>query len=234
MDRRVTPSVHGVLYHVLHTIVPPVAKAVWRPTVRGLDHVPASGPVILASNHLSFADSMVIPIVMPRKVVFLAKSDYFTGTGVKGALSRAYFEGIGMLPIDREDSSAAMSSLQTALDVLGRGEAFGIYPEGTRSRDGRLYRGRTGVAHLALTSGAPVVPVGLADTEKLQPIGSRLPRLAKVSVTFGAPITVGGEYDGIAPGRARRDLTDRIMTAISDLTGQVEAGVYNDRPMLDD
>ncbi len=223
-----------MLYQVLHTVVPPAAKVVWRPVVRGLEHVPATGPVILASNHLSFADSMVIPIVVPRKVVFLAKSDYFTGSGVRGTLSRAWFEGIGMLPVDREDTAAAMSSLQTALDVLGRGEAFGIYPEGTRSRDGRLYRGRTGVAHLALTSGAPVVPVGLTDTEKLQPIGSRLPRLAKVTVTFGAPITVSGEYDGIAAGRARRDLTDRIMTAISGLTGQVEAGVYNDRPVLDD
>jgi 1-acyl-sn-glycerol-3-phosphate acyltransferase len=223
-----------VLYTALHTVVPPVAKAVWRPTVRGVDHVPPTGAVILASNHLSFADSMVIPIVVPRKVVFLAKSDYFTGTGVRGVLSKAWFEGLGMLPVDREDSAAAMGSLQTALEVLGRGEAFGIYPEGTRSRDGRLYRGRTGVAHLALTSGAPVVPVGLTGTEKLQPIGSRLPRLAKVTVAFGAPITVADEYDGVALGRARRDLTDRIMTAICELTGQVESGVYNDRPALDE
>ncbi|RHW28633.1 1-acyl-sn-glycerol-3-phosphate acyltransferase [Nocardioides immobilis] len=221
-----------MLYQALHTVVPPAAKAVWRPTVRGLHHVPATGPVILASNHLSFADSMVIPIVVPRKVVFLAKSDYFTGSGVKGAMSRVWFEGLGMLPVDRDDSAAAMSSLQTALDVLARGEAFGIYPEGTRSRDGRLYRGRTGVAHLALTSGAPVVPVGLVGTEKLQPVGSRLPRLARVTVSFGEAITVTDEYDGVASGRARRDLTDRIMSAIGDLTGQVEAGVYNDRPVV--
>jgi len=223
-----------VLYQALHAVVPPAAKAVWRPVVRGLHHVPATGPVILASNHLSFADSMVIPIVVPRKVVFLAKSDYFTGSGIRGAMSKAWFEGLGMLPVDREDSAAAMSSLQTALDVLGRGEAFGIYPEGTRSRDGRLYRGRTGVAHLALTSGAPVVPVGLAGTEQLQPIGSRLPRLARVTVAFGEPITVADEYDGLAVGRARRDLTDRIMAAIGELSGQVPAGVYNDRPMVED
>jgi len=222
----------AMLYQALHTVVPPAAKVVWRPTVRGLEHVPATGPVILASNHLSFADSMVIPIVVPRKVVFLAKSDYFTGSGVKGAISKAWFEGLGMLPVDRDDSAAAMSSLETALGVLGRGEAFGIYPEGTRSRDGRLYRGRTGVAHLALTSGAPVVPVGLIGTEQLQPIGSRLPRLARVTVAFGEPIAVAGEYDGVASGRARRDLTDRIMTAIGELSGQVPAGVYNDRPML--
>ncbi len=123
---------------MLHSVVPPVAKAVWRPTVRGLSNVPATGPVILASNHLSFADSMVIPVVVPRKVVFLAKSDYFTGPGLKGLASRAWFEGLGMLPVDRDDSKAALASLDTALQVLGRGEAFGIYPEGTRSRDGRL------------------------------------------------------------------------------------------------
>ena len=113
--------------------------------------------------------------------------------------------------------------------MLGGGDAFGIYPEGTRSRDGRLYRGRTGVAHLALTAGVPVVPVGLIGTDRLQPVGSRLPRLAKVTVTFGEPIEVAGEYDGVPLGRARRELTDRIMTAIQELTGQEEAGVYNDR-----
>ncbi|QYJ05738.1 1-acyl-sn-glycerol-3-phosphate acyltransferase [Nocardioides panacisoli] len=218
------------MYRVLHTVVPPVAKAVWRPHITGLHHVPDTGPVILASNHLSFADSVVIPIVVPRKVVFLAKSDYFTGTGLSGAASRAWFGGLGMLPVDRDDSAAAMESLQTALEVLERGEAFGIYPEGTRSRDGRLYRGRTGVAHLALTSGAPVVPVGLTGTQHLQPIGARLPRLAEVTVSFGAPISVGEEYAGVPRGRARRDLTDRVMTAIEALSGQETAGAYNDGP----
>jgi 1-acyl-sn-glycerol-3-phosphate acyltransferase len=219
-----------MMYRVLHTVVPPVAKAVWRPTVIGLEHVPRSGPVILASNHLSFVDSVVIPVVAPRKVVFLAKSDYFTGTGVKGALQRAWFEGLGMLPVDRDDTRAAIASLDTALEVLGRGEAFGIYPEGTRSRDGRLYRGRTGVAHLALTAGCPVVPVGLTGTEQIQPVGSTLPRLASVTVRFGPPISVAGEYDGVPPGRARRVLTDRVMAAIGELSGQEEAGTYNERP----
>src|SRR3954451_15788893 len=176
------------MYGVLHTVVPPLARMVWRPSVTGLENVPRTGPVILASNHLSFADSLVIPIVAPRKVVFLAKSDYFTGTGLKGRLSRLWFEGLGMLPVDRDDRKAALASLDTALEVLGRGEAFGIYPEGTRSRDGRLYRGRTGVAHLALTAGVPVVPVGLSGTEKLQPVGARLPRVVPVSISFGAPI----------------------------------------------
>lgn len=217
------------MYTLLHTVVPPVAKLIWRPTVTGLENVPRTGPVILASNHLSFADSLVIPIVAPRKVVFLAKSDYFTGTGLKGRLQKAWFEGMGLIPVDRDDSRAAIASLDTALEVLGRGEAFGIYPEGTRSRDGRLYRGRTGVAHLALTAGVPVVPVGLAGTERLQPVGSRLPKLVPITVAFGRPIEVAGRYDGVPLGKARRLVTDEIMAAIRLLSGQEEAGVYNDR-----
>ena len=198
-----------MIFRVLQSIVPPLARAVWRPTVVGLEHVPRSGAVILASNHLSFFDSVVIPVVAPRKVAFLAKSDYFTGTGVRGTLQRAWFEGLGMLPVDRDDTRAAIASLDTALEVLGRGEAFGIYPEGTRSRDGRLYRGRTGVAHLALTAGCPVVPI---------------------TVRFGEPIEVAGRYDGVPLGRARREVTDEIMTAIQRLSGQEAAGVYNERP----
>ena len=142
---------------------------------------------------------------------------------------RAWFEGLGMLPVDRDDPQAALGSLDTALEVLRRGEAFGIYPEGTRSRDGRLYRGRTGVAHLALTAGVPVVPVGLTGTEKLQPVGSSLPRIVRVEVVFGEPIEVAGRFDGMPPGKARRILTDEIMTAIQALSGQEPAGVYNDR-----
>ncbi len=219
-----------MLYEVMHTVVPPVARAVWRPTVEGLDLVPPTGPVIVASNHVSFADSLVIPIVAPRKVVFLAKQDYFTGRGLTGALQRGWFTGMGMIPVDRDDTKAALASLDTALAVLGRGEAFGIYPEGTRSRDGRLYRGRTGVAHLALTSGAPVVPVGLVGTENLQPVGSTLPRLADVTVRFGEPLRFASSYAGVPSGRARREVTDVIMDAIQRLSGQEFAGVYNERP----
>ncbi|MCW2791150.1 MAG: 1-acyl-sn-glycerol-3-phosphate acyltransferase [Nocardioides sp.] len=218
-----------MFYSVLHRVVPPVARAVWRPTVTGLEHVPRTGGVILASNHLSFADSVVIPCVVPRKVVFLAKSDYFTGTGVKGALTRGWFAGLGMLPVDRDDRKAALASLDTALEVLGRGEAFGIYPEGTRSRDGRLYRGRTGVAHLALTAGVPVVPVGLRGTEDLQPVGSNLPRIVPITVRFGEPIDFTGRFDGVPSGRARREATDEIMAAVQRLSGQPEAGIYNER-----
>ncbi|WP_395656311.1 lysophospholipid acyltransferase family protein [Nocardioides sp.] len=218
------------MYSVLHAVVPPLAKVVWRPTVTGVENVPRTGAVILASNHLSFADSLVIPIVAPRKVAFLAKSDYFTGRGVRGALQRAWFEGMGMLPVDRDDPKAAIASLDTALEVLGRGEAFGLYPEGTRSRDGRLYRGRTGVAHLALTAGVPIVPVGLTGTERLQPVGARYPKVVPITVRFGAPIEVAGRYDGVPLGRARREVTDQVMAAIQALTGQEEADVYNERP----
>ena len=219
-----------MLYPVLHAIVPPMARAVWRPTVEGIEHVPMSGPVLIASNHLSFTDSVVIPVVAPRKVVFLAKSEYFTGSGVKGRLIRAWFEGLGMVPVDRGDTRSALDSLDVALQVLRRGEAFGIYPEGTRSRDGRLYRGRTGVAQLALTAGVPVVPVGLIGTSELQPAGATLPRLAKVTVRFGEPIDFTGRYDGVPPGRARREATDQIMDAIHALTGQERVAAYNDRP----
>ena len=218
-----------MLYEVVHTVVPPVAKLIWRPHVEGLENVPRTGPVIVASNHLSFADSMVIPIVVPRKVVFLAKEDYFTGTGVKGALMRGWFEGIGMIPVDRDDTASALQSLDIALEVLARGEAFGIYPEGARSRDGRLYRGRTGVAQLALSSGAPVVPVGLIGTERLQPIGARLPRLARVTMRFGPPLDFRGRADGVPLGRARREVTDEVMAAIHRLSGQELAGGYNER-----
>jgi 1-acyl-sn-glycerol-3-phosphate acyltransferase len=218
-----------VLYGVSHRIVPPLLKAVWRPHVIGLQQVPATGPLILASNHQSFVDSIVIPAVVPRPVSFLAKSDYFEGTGVKGRFMKEWFEAFGALPVDRDDSRAALASLDTALSVLAEGGAFGIYPEGTRSRDGRLYRGRTGVAQLALTSGAPIVPVGLRDTEKLQPVGSNRPRLVRVTVTFGEPIDVRGRYDGVPPGKARREITDQVMTEIASMTGQEQAGVYNDR-----
>jgi 1-acyl-sn-glycerol-3-phosphate acyltransferase len=218
-----------VIYEVVHTAIPPILKAIWRPRVLGLQNVPKDGGVILASNHLSFVDSVVIPSVAPRKVVFLAKSDYFNGRGFKGTAQRLWFEGLGMLPVDRDNTQQAIDSLDTALEVLGRGEAFGIYPEGTRSRDGRLYRGRTGVAHLALTAGVPVVPVGLVGTERIQPVGSSYPKIAKVTVKFGKALDFTGRSAGVPLGRARREVTDEIMAAIQVLSGQEPAGVYNDR-----
>jgi len=219
-----------MLYELASSVITPTVKGIWRPKVSGLHHVPKTGGVILASNHLSFADSVVIPVVVPRKVVFLAKADYFNGTGLKGMLMREWFEGLGHLPVDRSDAQSALDSLDVALDVLRRGEAFGIYPEGTRSRDGRLYRGRTGVAHLALTAQVPIVPVGLRDTEKLQPVGSKTPRLVRVTLKFGEPIHVAGRYDHLPTGRARREVTDKVMAAIAQLSGQEVADEYNTLP----
>ncbi len=219
----------GVAYRAIKSVLAVLFRVLWRPTVTGLENIPRRGPVILASNHLSFVDSMVIPLVVPRRVAFLAKSDYYTGSGVKGTLSRWWFEGFGMIPVDRDDTRAAQASLDAALEVLSGGGVFGIYPEGTRSRDGLLYRGRTGVAWLAMTSGAPVVPVALVGTDRLQPVGSRRPRLAKVSVQVGPPVEVEGRFDGVPAGRARRELTDEVMAAIHAMSGQEVAGRYNER-----
>lgn len=220
-----------MIYRIVKFVLATLFRVIYRPTVSGTENIPRSGPLILASNHLSFVDSMVIPMVVPRRVAFLAKSDYFTGTGIKGTLTRWWFTGFDMIPVDRDDHRAAQASLDLALDVLKRGGAFGIYPEGTRSRDGRLYRGKTGVAWLALNAGATVVPVALSGTEKLQPVGFRLPPRARVTVTFGAPLNFKGRFDGVSAARARREVTDEIMDAIHALSGQELAGVYNERPV---
>ena len=201
-------------------------RAVYRPAIEGLHHIPAEGPVLLASNHLSFCDSVVIPLAVPRRTRFLAKAEYFDGPGVKGRLSKAVFSTLGAVPVRRDGGRAAVDALDIGLSVLKDGGVFAIYPEGGRSPDGRLYRGRTGVAHLALTSGAPVVPVGLTGTEAVQPIGARLPRIAPITVRFGAPLDFSTGYGGGRTGRERRRATDSIMAAIRGLSGQEEAGVY--------
>ncbi|QKE83564.1 lysophospholipid acyltransferase family protein [Arthrobacter sp. NEB 688] len=218
-----------VAYRAGHLVIAPASKLLWRPTVTGTHHVPRTGGVVLASNHLSFIDSFAIPIVAPRPVSFLAKSDYFTGPGVGGAVRRGFFETIGAIPVDRHSSRAAQESLDAALEVLRAGRAFGIYPEGTRSRDGRLYKGRTGVAWLALTAGVPVVPVGLVGTDAVQPVGSSFPRRAKVRVSFGPPIHPG-PYAGMPAGKARRLMTDAVMDAIAGLSGQERADTHNELP----
>lgn len=218
-----------VIFRAVRQVLIPLSHAVYRPTIIGKENVPRQGGVLLASNHLSFIDSFCIPLAAPRPVNFLAKSDYFTGSGPGGAFRRELFTAMGAIPVDRNSASAAQESLDSALQVLRAGGAFGIYPEGTRSRDGRLYRGRTGVAWLSLTAGVPVVPVGLLGTEEVQPVGASLPRVAKVTVRFGEPIQPDA-YAGLAAGRARRQLTDDVMARIQGLTGQEPAGVYNDVP----
>jgi 1-acyl-sn-glycerol-3-phosphate acyltransferase len=186
----------------------------------GREHLPADGAVILASNHLSFIDSVVIRLAAPRRVTFLAKAEYFTGRGLRGRLVRWFFTAVGSVPVPRGEHRAAQAALDTAREVLAGGNVFGIYPEGTRSLDGRLYRGRTGVGWLALSSGAPVVPVALDGTDRLQPVGKRIPRPQRVTVRFGRPLTFAGDA---ASARDRRVVTDAVMRSIGDLSGQERA-----------
>ncbi len=185
--------------------------------------------MILASNHLSFADSVAIPLVSPRQVAFLAKAEYFTGSGVSGWVSRTWFTSIGSIPVNRDHARSAQESLDVALAHLHDGGVFGIYPEGTRSRDGRLYRFRTGVAWLALHAQCPVVPVALTGTAALMPVGARLPRVRKFTVEFGKPIDVAQRYAGVPAGRARREVSDEIYRSVLAMGGQDEAGEYNQR-----
>jgi 1-acyl-sn-glycerol-3-phosphate acyltransferase len=213
-----------VFYLLARLVIRQLFHLLFRPRITGRDNVPLTGPVILASNHLSFIDSIAIPTVAPRKVSYLAKAEYFTGTGVSGWLSRSLFSALAALPVERETHRAAQAALDTALAVLQDGGAFGIYPEGTRSRDGRLARGKTGVAWLALTADCPFVPVAVSGTEKVQPVGARYPRPARISITFGKPLTFPEHHGKAGNGRARREVTDRIMEAIAALSGQEKAG----------
>ena len=216
-------------YVLAKWIVGLIFRALWRPRVEGLENVPAEGPVIIASNHLSFIDSVVIPLAVPRRVRFLAKAEYFTGRGLRGRLTALFFHLIDAVPAERTGNRDSMRSLESALGVLREGSAFGIYPEGTRSRDGRLYRGRTGVGWLALTSSAPVVPVGLIGTDRVQPVGARGVRIAPVLVRFGPPLDPAA-YAGLPAGRARREITDEVMARIAALSPQERADVYNEPP----
>jgi 1-acyl-sn-glycerol-3-phosphate acyltransferase len=214
----------GVVYLIARFVLRPLFRLLFRPHVTGRENVPATGPFILASNHLSFIDSMVIPLLAPRRVGYLAKAEYFTGSGVGGWLSRTMFTALGALPVERQTHRAAQEALDTAMSVLREGGGFGIYPEGTRSRDGRLHRGKTGVAWLALSADCPVVPVGVSGTDRIQPIGASWPRPVRCSVTFGEPLTFPGHRGMAGNNRARREVTDRIMEAIAELSGQEKAG----------
>src|SRR5450759_1350075 len=218
-----------MLYVLTRTVVAPVARLIYRPVIEGREHIPRTGALLLASNHLSFIDSFVIPLVAPRRVAFLAKSDYFTGKGLRGLWMRWLFTATGAVPVRRGAHGAAQEALDAALGILKEGHAVGIDPEGTRFRDGRLYRGRTGVAWLALTAGCPVVPVALSGTQDIQPVGSRLPRIRKITVRFGEPLDFS-YLRGAKPGPARREATDAIMAAIHELSGQELVPRYNQPP----
>jgi 1-acyl-sn-glycerol-3-phosphate acyltransferase len=216
-----------VFYWFMKTFVlGPVLKLLFRPWVKGLDNVPAQGAAILASNHLSFSDSIFMPVMVPRPVVFLAKSEYFTGTGIKGRLTAAFFRLTNQLPMDRSGGAASAQSLDAGMDVLKSGSLLGIYPEGTRSPDARLYRGKVGVARLALQARVPVIPVAMIGTDKVQPIGKRVPNIRRIGMIFGEPLDFS-RYYGMEDDRLiQRSVTDEIMYELMRLSGQEYVDEY--------
>ncbi len=207
-------------------VLGPVLRLLFRPWVKGLDNVPAEGAAILASNHLSFSDSIFMPVMVPRPVAFLAKSEYFTGTGIKGRLTAAFFRLTNQLPMDRSGGAASAQSLNAGMDVLKKGSLLGIYPEGTRSPDGRLYRGKVGVARLALQARVPVIPVAMIGTDKVQPIGKRVPNIRRIGMIFGEPLDFS-RYYGMEDDRLiQRSVTDEIMYELMRLSGQEYVDEY--------
>ena len=209
-----------------HIVAGPLLRGIFRPWVSGAENIPAHGGVLLASNHLSFVDSIFLPLIIERNMVFLAKSEYFTGKGLKGWLTKMFFIGTGMLPIDRSGGKAAEASLNTGLRVLAEGQILGIYPEGTRSPDGKMYRGRTGVARMILEAGVPVVPVAMIDTEKVMPIGSKWPKLRRIGIIFGEPLDFS-RFEGMEGDRfILRAVTDEIMYELASLSQQEYVDVY--------
>ena len=216
-----------MFYWVLKTVVlGPLLKLLFRPWVQGEEHIPDEGAAIFASNHLSFSDSIFLPLMVPRRMTFLAKSDYFTGRGLKGKATAAFFKGVGQLPVDRSGGKAGEAALNSGLRVLRRGELLGIYPEGTRSPDGRLYRGRTGVARMALEAGVPVLPVAMIGTDKAQPTGKKLPRIMRIGIRIGRPLSFA-RYEGMEEDRfVLRSITDEIMYELMLLSGQEYVDEY--------
>ena len=204
-------------YLALRAFLTPILLILFRPRVKGLRNVPSTGPVIIASNHLSFSDSIFMPLVVPRKVTFLAKSEYFTSPGTKGFLKKITFHALGQVPVDRSGGRRSEAALITGLQVLAGGACIGIYPEGTRSPDGRLYKGRTGIARLAIESGAPVIPVAMFDTEKIQPTGTVVPKVMPVKMIFGKPLYFTGDSTDL---QLLRQATDEIMSSIQEMSGQ--------------
>jgi len=216
-----------VLYWIMkYFVLGPPLRAIYRPWAEGLDHIPDAGPAILASNHLSFCDSFFLPLVVSRRITFLAKEEYFTGKGLKGRFSAGFFRGVGQIPINRSGGGASDGALDAGMSVLRRGDLFGIYPEGTRSPDGRLYRGRTGVARLALKANVPVLPVAMVDTDLVQPPGQVVPRIAKVGVRVGKPLDFS-RYAGLEEDRfVLRSVTDELMYELMQLSGQEYVDIY--------
>ena len=227
--RVVLDSTEGTLvfYWVLKTVfLGPILRLLFRPWVDGEENIPETGAAIFASNHLSFSDSIFLPLVVPRRMTFLAKADYFTGVGLKGRLTAAFFKGVGQVPVDRSGGKASEAALNSGLRILRRGELLGLYPEGTRSPDGRLYKGKTGVARMALEAGVPVIPVAMIDTDKAQPTGKVIPKVMRVGVRIGKPLDFS-RYKGMEDDRfVLRSITDEVMYALMELSGQEYVDMY--------
>jgi 1-acyl-sn-glycerol-3-phosphate acyltransferase len=210
-----------LFYYLLkYVVLGPLLRLLFRPRIEGLEHVPESGAAIVAGNHLSFSDHFLMPAVLKRRITFLAKAEYFTGPGIKGRLTAAFFRSAGQIPVDRSGKEAGQAAIREGLGVLGKGELLGIYPEGTRSHDGRLYKGKVGVAVMALRAGVPVVPCAMIGTFEAQPPGRVVPRLRPVAIRFGEPLDFS-RYAGMENEKAvLRAVTDEIMYAILSLSGQ--------------
>jgi 1-acyl-sn-glycerol-3-phosphate acyltransferase len=216
-----------VFYWLLkHLLLGPLMKLACHPQVRGAESIPKRGGAILASNHLAVADSFFLPLMIRRRLTFLAKREYFTTPGLRGWLKRRFFSAAGQVPIDRSSGSAAQAALDTGVRLLNAGKLLGIYPEGTRSPDGRLYRGRTGVGWLALASGLPVIPVAMIGTDRVLPPGHTVPSLHAVGIRVGEPLTFEAYRDHRPVARARRAITDEVMKAIGGLSGQEYVPMY--------
>ena len=211
-------------YATLRAFLTPFLVGAFRPKVKGLRNVPSKGAVIIASNHLSFSDSIFMPLVVPRKVTFLAKSEYFTSPGIKGFVKKLTFIALGQVPVDRTGGRRSEAALQTGLKILGEGGCLGIYPEGTRSPDGRLYKGRTGIARLAIESGAPIIAVAMSNTDKIQPTGKIIPNLHRVGMKFSEPMYFSGDSRNL---QHLRDVTDQVMNTIQEMSGQIYVAIYS-------
>jgi len=214
---------------LMKVLIGPLLKLIFRPRVEGLERVPETGPVILAGNHLTFIDSVILPLVSKRQVFFIGKNEYVNGTSLKGRLMALFFTSVGMIPVDRDGGHGGVAALMTGRRVLEEGKVFGIYPEGTRSPDGRLYRGRTGIARLTLMTGAPVVPFAIIGTDRVQPGGRGLPRVGRgrqITVRFGEPLDFS-RYEGMDRDRyVLRAVTDEVMTQVMRLSGQEYVDMY--------
>jgi 1-acyl-sn-glycerol-3-phosphate acyltransferase len=213
-------------YQLSRIVAGPFLHAIGRPEVTGAEHIPATGGAILAANHLSLIDSFFLPLVLDRPVTFPVKAEYFTASGPAGRLLAAYLRATSQLRMDHDRPRAAQETLEAALALLREGMLFAIYPEGTRSPDGRLYRGRAGVGWLALKSGLPVIPVALSGTRQVLPPGRVVPRPGRVEVRIGQPLVIAPELADELPGKARRLIADQVMSAIQELSGQEYVHVF--------